>query len=196
MGNNAFATGATLDEKTLRQSLPPDVLTKLLAEPEQPRRYAQLGPELFAAVTDDPGAALGHRIDSAVCFCLGEHWLRERRFAVSGPGADGPEAPPWIADTVETSLRASILIVLLIGVLGWRISAAWAWRSRLAALAVVWVPLPYILGHAGALSGPRLPLDGVLLCYVAFVLAYLLPGFARTPAELAIAADADAARVP
>jgi hypothetical protein len=41
---------------------------------------------------------------------------------------------------------------------------------------MLWVPLPYILGHAEGLSGPRLPLDGVLLCYAAFALVALIPG--------------------
>jgi hypothetical protein len=44
-----------------------------------------------------------------------------------------------------------------------------------ASLAMVWIPLPYLLGHAEALQGPRLPLDGVLLCYAAFVLACIVP---------------------
>src|SRR5947209_3213693 len=39
MGNNPRATGATLDEATLRESLRPDLLEQLLAETEQPRRY-------------------------------------------------------------------------------------------------------------------------------------------------------------
>lgn len=183
MGNNPRATGTTLDEATLRQSLPPDLLTQLLAETDQPRRYARLGTEWLTTVGDDPAAALGHRIDSAVCFSLGGQWLRDRRLALMQTGEDVPEAPAWIAEAIETSLRASVLVVLLIGLLGWRLSAAWGWQSRLAALATIWVPLPYILGHAGQLSGPRLPLDGVLLCYVAFAIACLLPGFARTPGE-------------
>ncbi len=189
MGNNPRATGAALDEATLRQSLPDELVAQLLAEPDQPRRYARLGPQWLAEVDSDPAAALDHRIESTVCFCLGEQWLRGRKFAVKQTGEDVPEAPEWIADTVETSLRASILVVLLIGLLGWRLSAAWGWQSRLAALATVWVPLPYIIGHAGQLSGPRLPLDGVLLCYVAFALACLVPGFARTPARLSAAAE-------
>jgi hypothetical protein len=41
---------------------------------------------------------------------------------------------------------------------------------------VIWIPLPYILCHAADLSGPRLPLDGVLLCYSAFALLCLVPG--------------------
>jgi hypothetical protein len=46
-------------------------------------------------------------------------------------------------------------------------------------LAAIWIPLPYVLSHAEALSGPRLPLDGVLLCYAAFALACLLPAHGR-----------------
>ena len=45
--------------------------------------------------------------------------------------------------------------------------------------ALMWVPLPYLLSHAEALSGPRLPLDGVLLCYSAFVLACLAPNVGK-----------------
>ena len=41
---------------------------------------------------------------------------------------------------------------------------------------VIWIPLPYILSHAAEFSGPRLPLDGVLLCYSAFALLCLVPG--------------------
>jgi len=44
-----------------------------------------------------------------------------------------------------------------------------------SSLAMIWIPLPYILSHAEAPSDPRLSLDGVLLCYTAFALAYLLP---------------------
>ena len=60
-------------------------------------------------------------------------------------------------------------------------------------LAAIWIPLPYVLGHAEALSGPRLPLDGVLLCYAAFALACLLPARWRLWAgESAVAADSAA----
>jgi hypothetical protein len=45
-----------------------------------------------------------------------------------------------------------------------------------SSLALVWIPLPYILGHAEALSGPRLPLDGVMDCYAAFALLCMIPG--------------------
>ena len=48
-----------------------------------------------------------------------------------------------------------------------------------ASLAVFWIPLPYLLSHAELLSGPRLPLDGVLLCYSAFALLCLVPGLGK-----------------
>ena len=60
--------------------------------------------------------------------------------------------------------------------LGWRWSYGWRKESMPASLAVIWIPLPYILSHAEALSGPRLPLDGVLLCYAAFAAACFIPG--------------------
>ena len=186
MGNNPRATGATLDEKDLRESLPPELRSQMLTQtdpPAQPRRYNRLGPEAFAQMADDPAAALGHRLDAGICFVLGGSWVHSHRLALAPNGPDVAEAPAWIAESIEPWLRGSLLLVLLLGALGWRWSAAWVARSRLAALATVWVPLPYLLSHAEELSGPRLPLDGVLLCYVAFVLACLVPNFARAPSE-------------
>jgi hypothetical protein len=65
--------------------------------------------------------------------------------------------------------------MLLLGVLGWRWTYPWRRAAMPSSLALMWVPLPYLLGHAEALSGPRLPLDGIFLCYAAFALVYLLP---------------------
>jgi hypothetical protein len=44
-----------------------------------------------------------------------------------------------------------------------------------SSLALIWIPLPYVLSHAEALQGPRLPLDGILLCYAAFAIVYVIP---------------------
>jgi hypothetical protein len=65
--------------------------------------------------------------------------------------------------------------MLLLSLLGWRWSYPWRKQMRLATLAAVWLPLPYLLSHAGALSGPRLPLDGVLICLSAFAVGCILP---------------------
>jgi hypothetical protein len=49
-----------------------------------------------------------------------------------------------------------------------------------SSLALIWIPLPYVLSHAEALQGPRLPLDGILLCYAAFAIVYLIPALGAT----------------
>jgi hypothetical protein len=191
MGNSSRATGTALDEAALRQSLRPELLGQLLAEPHQPRRYARLGPELLTQVKDDPSGVLGHRLDAGACFLVGGSWLKERRLVTARTGENVAAAPAWVVEAVEPSLRGGLLVVLLAGALGWRLSAGWAWHGRLAALATVWVPLPYLLSHAEDLSGPRLPLDGVLLCYAAFALACVMPGFARRAEATDLGATGD-----
>ena len=84
--------------------------------------------------------------------------------------------PPEVEADVPLVLLSFLLAVLALGFLGWRWSYGWRWESIPAMLAMVWVPLPYILSHAESLSGPRLPLDGVLICFAAFALCSLVPG--------------------
>jgi hypothetical protein len=72
-------------------------------------------------------------------------------------------------------LQSWLAGMLVLALVGWRWSYAWRWESFPLALAAFWVPLPYVLGHAEALSGPRMPLDGVLLCFAALALVGLLP---------------------
>src|SRR5262249_44887726 len=79
------------------------------------------------------------------------------------------------------ALPATLLFLVIFGLLGWRWTFAWRRESMPAALAAFWVPLPYVLGHAESLWGPRLPLDGGLLCYTAFGLAWLVPGMGMYP---------------
>lgn len=84
--------------------------------------------------------------------------------------------PWWLGTTYSLVLESAMLALVVLGLLGWRWTYAWRWSARLSTLAMIWIPLPYVLSHAEALSGPRLPLDGVLLCYAAFALACLFPG--------------------
>jgi hypothetical protein len=72
-------------------------------------------------------------------------------------------------------LPASVLVMLFLGVLGWRWTYGWRRAGMPASLALMWVPLPYVVSHAESLSGPRMPLDGALLCYAAVAVVYLLP---------------------
>jgi hypothetical protein len=87
--------------------------------------------------------------------------------------------PEWFQQLYKGLLYSSLLGMLLLGLLGWRWSYGWRKSGQLLALAFVWIPLPYLLSHAEALSGPRLPFDGVLICYTAFALACLVPGVGR-----------------
>ena len=76
-------------------------------------------------------------------------------------------------------MRVALLFLLVAGPLGWRWSYGWRRGANLGSLALLWVPLPYILSHADYFSGSRLPLDGILLMFAAFALAWMLPPVAR-----------------
>lgn len=181
MGNNDLASGGPQDEKTLRTSLGPEQLQALLAESNQARRYARLGALAVEQAAADPGATLGRRINSGLYFLFGEAWFTKKQLAERAES--GGDAPPWVLANADALLRGSLLTLLLLAILGWRFSSGWRRQSRLAALAAVWIPLPYLLGHADLLSGPRLPLDGLLLCFAAFAIACLFPGTTRCPGK-------------
>src|SRR5262249_60765258 len=93
------------------------------------------------------------------------------------------EMPAWLARAYPMTLQATLLAVLALAFLGWRWSYGWRWEGMPLMLTMVWVPLPYILGHAEGLSGPRLPLDGALICYAAVALVGLIPGLNSTLLE-------------
>ena len=105
---------------------------------------------------------------ATLAFLLGRSWFADENHR---PGGAGPNLPIGYSDEqAQTILIGTLLVLFVLGFVGWRLSMTWRQQSRLAALAVFWVPLPYVLSHAEMLSGPRLPLDGVLLCLAAFVL--------------------------
>src|SRR5438874_941091 len=88
--------------------------------------------------------------------------------------------PDWLAGSYPALLFGSLLGMLALGLLGWRWTYGWGSEAMPSSLALIWVPLPYVLTHAEALQGPRLPLDGILLCYAAFAIVYLIPPFGAT----------------
>lgn len=131
-------------------------------------------------VRDDPAGASQHRLRAGLGFFLGDEWLTARKLTsvqrpVVADAEEGPPLPRWLADSHAAVLSGSLLGMLLLALLGWRWSYGWRYESMPLSLAAVWVPLPYLLSHAEALSGPRLPLDGVLLCFAAFALACFVP---------------------
>jgi Dolichyl-phosphate-mannose-protein mannosyltransferase len=176
VGNNARATGGPQDGKTMLLSLPPERIEALLAESNQVKRYRLLAEDVGHSVTVDPAGTFDKRLRSGVAFVFGTNWLHGSKL---WRAADQTNAPDWIVDGMPAALTGTLLFMLILGLLGWRWSSGWSREAGVASLALLWIPLPYILSHAEQFSGPRLPLDGVLLCYAAFVLAWIVPGGAR-----------------
>jgi 4-amino-4-deoxy-L-arabinose transferase-like glycosyltransferase len=168
VGNNPQATGGP-PTPAMREAAPTAKLRddkgRLLRQPD---RYAALAGSVLDEVRERPVEALRRRIMAGVYFVFGEDFFRAGRLAEG-------EVPHWL----RVSLFAALLVMLPLAALGWRWSYEWRKESMPLSLALMWVPLPYLLGHAEGLSGPRLPLDGVLLTFAAFALCCLLPRIGR-----------------
>lgn len=183
IGNNKVYSAGPQDEQQMREAVSPELRRQLLAEPNQARRYAMLGKYrreaerdsrpvelLWETIETDPGPAILRRLSAGLYFVFGEAWFQGGQ--------------PFFRADFQTALReyslallsGSMLAMLVLGVLGWRWTYGWRRQTRLATLALIWIPLPYLLSHAELLTGPRLPLDGVLLCCSAFALCCLVPG--------------------
>ncbi len=184
IGNNPHATGGPANAEALRNA-PLDELAKI---PRQTDRYARLGGLVRREVHDQPAETVRRRLRAGLDFVFGERWFADGRLAERTGSEDA--IPNWLAWSYPVALESTLLGLIVLALLGWRWSFGWRSAAMPMSLAVIWIPLPYVLSHAEALSGPRLPLDGVLLCYAAFALACLLPGRERLWAgESAAAAD-------
>ena len=182
MGNNLAATGSEMDKPALEATLSKDRLKELVDESNQAKRYNHLADEFWQESHDHPKETLARRINAALVFLFGECWLKQGSFAAITPKGDGiAETPEWLRDHAETILHATMLAMFALALLGWRLSHVWRRQGRMATIAALCVPMPYIISHAEYLSGPRLPLDGVLLCYAAYALVSLIPGLSRSP---------------
>jgi hypothetical protein len=171
VGNNPAATGGP-DYDAARKRLPDEKKKQLADEKHQPKRYDELHEPVLQELRDQPDQALGRRLAAALMFFLGEDWFKKGPRGLAEAQRDSEE---WLVTTYPVTLQATLLGLLGLALLGWRWSYGWRQESMPAALAMIWVPLPYVLSHAEVLSGPRLPLDGVLICYAAFALACLVP---------------------
>jgi hypothetical protein len=169
IGNNPAATGGPLTD-TIQAMAPSDELAKITRQPE---RYSRLGSLAWQEIREHPVATIQRRLHAALAFFLGECWLRDGTLAeTTGEG----ELPPRLEAAYPMALHASLAGMLALAMLGWRWTYGWRWEAMPSSLALLWIPLPYILSHAEELSGPRLPLDGVLLSYAAFALVCFIPG--------------------
>jgi 4-amino-4-deoxy-L-arabinose transferase-like glycosyltransferase len=172
MGNNPEANGGPLPESQLRAQVAEVAAVTTAAN--QPARYTALGRVVLRNVQTQPEATVERRLRAGLCFVFGRQWLSNGPIA----GLLLPEASDEtrvLAPAMTIPLLGTLLGMLLLAPLGWRWSYGWRRQATPAALALVWVPLPYLLSYAEALHGPRLPLDGILLCYFAFALVCLAP---------------------
>src|SRR5207302_4298083 len=159
----------------------------------EPERYARLAPRVWEEVRHYPAEAARRRLQAGLKFLFGAAWFGpDHRLAEEDPGQP---MPGWLRQWYPFALQGTLLALFLLAALGWRWAYGWRLESMPASLAVVWIPLPYLLSHAESLSGPRLPLDGVLLCYAAFALACLVPGVGRRLLDGAQSAEPDRDRV-
>jgi hypothetical protein len=179
MGNNPRADGGTQSEQVLLETLAesrgedPQALGARLAGHSQVQRYDPLALAVRKQIQNDPAGTLRRRLQAGLCFLFGAKWFQDGiPWTEEESGAE--RIPGWLARAFPCVMLGSLLSLLLLGFLGWR----WTFNRRAEAmpssLVVVWLALPYLLSHAEQLHGPRLPLDGVLLCYGAFALVGLL----------------------
>jgi hypothetical protein len=175
IGNNSRATGGPETETAMVEALADqDPNAEGLRQMTQVTRYRALARAAWREIRSEPGAALQRRLFAGVSFFLGERWLQERKLVREDPGAI-EEVPDWLSRSATALFAGSLLVMLVLGAIGWR----WSFSGRRVAmptsLAPFWIFLPYLLTHADSFHGPRLPLDGMLLCYAALAVCWLAP---------------------
>ncbi len=184
-GNNPNATGGALSDHELLEALAwsrgvsRTVVETELAGLPQISRYRRLSRDVLAEIERHPTQTVGRRLSAACFFFTGESLVRDRQITGKLTASDA-EIPHWIEENYSLVLLLSLVLMLGLALIGWRWTYPWRIRAMPSSLALVCIPLPYILGHAEFLHGPRLPLDGILLTYTAFVLSCLWPATAKT----------------
>jgi hypothetical protein len=172
-GNNPQSTGGPQsDEAALKAFEAAGGSAGELSQTIQTRRYERLAQQFWRQVALDPAGTLARRIRAAIYFVFGEDWFTRGMFWRT---TDVKRFPDWLARWHATWFYAVMILICFFGLLGWRWSYAWRVEAMPSSLALVWVPLPYVLSHAELFSGPRLPLDGILLCFTALAMACFIP---------------------
>jgi hypothetical protein len=169
IGNNDYATGGPATPEMMASA----PTAELAGITRQPERYNRLGTLAWEQVRTQGTKTIQRRLHAALAFFLGDNWLGNGTLAEEEPTS---EEMPVLARWYNWTLQLTLVVMLALALLGWRWTYGWRWEAMPSSLALIWIPLPYILSHAEALSGPRLPLDGVLLSYAAFALVCLIPG--------------------
>jgi hypothetical protein len=171
VGNNPQATGGP--QQSAASAAPVPDIAQI---DNQAQRYGRLAPLVVEEVRSRPVATMQRRIWAGLYYLLGARWFRDGRLAASTSAA---ELSDETDQAIALSLHITLVALLLLAGLGWRWSHVWSEVRLPLALAAICLPLPYLLSHAGELSGDRLPFDVVLICYAALALACLIPGTGR-----------------
>jgi 4-amino-4-deoxy-L-arabinose transferase-like glycosyltransferase len=182
-GNHHGATGgpaSDADWGAIRQQMSagvtggPQGLNRAAASLTRQQTYDWLADKMMTEVERNQVETVNRRLAAGLFFFFGERWFQDHQLADESISKTTPD---WLIQTYPGALAGTLLGMLVLGVLGWRWTYGWRLTAMPSSLALMWIPLPYILSHAEALSGPRLPLDGVLLCYSAFAIGCLVPGW-------------------
>jgi hypothetical protein len=164
MGNNPLATGGPQTDAVMKTALVQVRGEEGEARKNEPPTPRELDQATWTEVRTSLAVTLQRRLQAGLDFLFGADWFETKQL--------------WrgsVSPGVAALLNGTLLGLLLLGFVGWRWTYAWRHEAKPSSLAVIWIPLPYLLAHAEALQGPRLPLDGVLLSYAAFALVCLLP---------------------
>jgi 4-amino-4-deoxy-L-arabinose transferase-like glycosyltransferase len=167
VGNNAKSTGG-VHEPIMDKQLPTELVSKMEQTPPADR-YDLLAPVVLEEITEHPAETVKRRVKSLGQFVFGATDPRQP-IVVS----EIPELP--VPTWVRNVLIFTLLGVLFFALLGWRWAYGWRRHSAPLTLAVYWLPLPYLLSHAGTLHSARLPLDGVLIVLAMVGVMGLIPG--------------------
>jgi 4-amino-4-deoxy-L-arabinose transferase-like glycosyltransferase len=179
MGNNLRATGGPMDEDAVLASLTESRgVSKRDVEQAngaltQKLRYDQLIEDARTEVQRHPAETVRRRLLATVYFWFGADWFKTGKCWETESTA-ALEDPGILIGNATLILNGTLLFMVVFGLLGWRWTSKFSLQAMPTSLTLFWFPLPYIIGHAAGLVGPRLPLDGVVLCYAAFALACLL----------------------
>jgi hypothetical protein len=168
VGNNPQADGGPMWDRLQHEDvLGAERYAELSKMESQPDRYAQLSREVREELESNQTKTVVRRWHSTQSFLLGRAGLANDGFVAKTPD------DAWVKHVFTSFLMG----VLFLALLGWRWSYAWRHTSMPLQLAMVWIPLPYILSHAELFHGPRLPFDGPLCCLAALAIGCLIPGF-------------------
>lgn len=170
LGNRPGATGGPLPEASAEELG--------ISDAERAR-------VIMEEINTNPVGTLERRAWATLDFLFGADWFRKGRLCRVSEGAPSD----WLVEHHRLILSGSLLGMLVLAGLGWRWSFPHRLAARPAALAMIWIPLPYVLGHAGSLQGPRLPLDAVLICYAAYALAVMVSAVRKLRLAPAVSDD-------